>query len=539
MTRTMLALLLACQPALAAAPTLTHIFPAGCRRGDKVTVTCSGSFNWKDVNVWAPGLKASALKDSGKVEIEVPAGFAADRAWIRLHSREGASAVVPFLVGDLPEVLETEPNNRSADTKPLGLPLVVNGVLTRGEVDTFAVKLLKGQTLVAAVDANTRLGSPMDAVVQVVAPSGVVAAENHDDLGLDPRLAHVAREAGIHRVRVFAFPAAPDSSIAFAGNASYVYRLALTTGPYATHAMPVAVSLSKPGVVQPGGWNIPAGIMGTVSFPGLGGLEEHPGSEAPGLPPGSRMARVAAPGIVGMMEMPALSVPLVQQAVGATKLTAPAAVSGHLAATRSRNLYQLDMKKGQRLTVALQARSLGFPTDPVVRWVDPSGKVAAEADDTGSNPDPGLSVSAAVDGIHTLQVSDRFSHGGPRHRYLLTVRPPVPEVGLSMAADSLVVPLGKPGDLVVKVARRGQGSAGPVTIRVEGLPAGVKAPEVVSEATGPTAASVTIKLTGDGKAWSGPVRVVGKAREIPDTFALVPARMGVSLDTLWLTVAGK
>ena len=379
--------------------------------------------------------------------------------------------------------------------------MVVNGALAKGEVDSFAVDLKKGQALVAALDANTRLGSPMDAVLQVVSPAGAVAAENHDHLGLDPRLAHVALAEGIHMVRVFAFPSMPDSSISFAGSASYVYRLTLTTGPFATHAAPVAVSLGKPGAARPEGWNIPKGTTGVVSFPGIEGLVEHLPAEVPALAPGARMGRVTAPGVSGAMEAVALPVPLVPQSPdGATNLSAPAAVSGHLAAPRAKNIYKLDMKKGQRLLVTLNARSLGFPTDPVVRWIDPAGKVVTEADDMGSYPDPTMSVTASVDGIHTLQVADRFGHGTERHRYLLTVRPVVPEFDLSVAVDNLVLPAGKAGELAVKVTRKGQGPVGPIAIRVEGLPAGVKVSDVVSEATGPTAAAVTLKFTGDGKA---------------------------------------
>lgn len=540
MIRTVFALILFASQALAAAPTLTHIFPAGGQRGAKVTVTCSGAFDWKKVKVWSPGVKAGILKESGKLEIEIPKDLPADRIWLRLHTDEGASPVVPFLVGDLPEVMESEPNNRPSETKPLGLPLVVNGALAKGEVDSFSVDLKKGQTLVAALDGNARLGSPMDAVLQVVSPGGAVVAENHDDLGLDPRLAHAARVDGIHLVRVFAFPATPDSSISFAGNTSYVYRLTLTTGPFATHAAPVAVPLAKPGMARPGGWNIPQGIMGTVSFPKVDGITEHLPAEAPSLPQGARMARVTAPGIAGMMEVVAIPAPLVSQAAtGPTELSVPCAVSGVLAAPRAKNIHRLEMKKGQRLLVSVNGRSLGFATDPVMRWIDPAGKLVTEADDMGSNPDPTLTVTAATDGIHTLQVADRFSYGSERHRYLLTVRQPTPEYDLSVTADNLALPAGKPGELAVKVARKGQGPVGPITIKVEGLPLGVKAPEVVSEATGPTAAAVTLKLTGDGKAWAGPIRVVGKAKDLPETAALVPARMGVALETIWLTVPGK
>ena len=141
----------------AAPPTLSHLFPAGGQRGTKVTVTASGSFTWP-VRVWAPGLEATPTADSGKIDITIPADLPADRIWLRLFSAEGASATFPFQVGTLPEILEKEPNNSPKTAQKLeGTSLLVNGILEGADVDTFAVELQAGQTLVAAVEANTAL----------------------------------------------------------------------------------------------------------------------------------------------------------------------------------------------------------------------------------------------------------------------------------------------------------------------------------------------------------------------------------------------
>ena len=180
-------------------------------------MTCAGKFEWP-VKVFAPGIDVTAGSESGKLEISIPADLPADRVWVRLYNAEGASAAVPFLIGQLPEINEQEPNNTTRNAQALADPNVaINGGLTAADVDGFAVRLEAGQTLVAALDANTRLGSPMDAIVQVVSPDGIVLAENHDDLGLDPRLAFTATHAGTVIVRLFAFPAAPDTTIAFRG----------------------------------------------------------------------------------------------------------------------------------------------------------------------------------------------------------------------------------------------------------------------------------------------------------------------------------
>ena len=72
--------------------------------------------------------------------------------------------------------------------------------------------LKRGQTLVAALKGH-RLGSPMDAVLQVVSPAGFVLSQNDDGAGLDPRLVFEATEAGRYVVRGFAFPSEPNSTI--------------------------------------------------------------------------------------------------------------------------------------------------------------------------------------------------------------------------------------------------------------------------------------------------------------------------------------
>ncbi|MDP7274357.1 MAG: hypothetical protein QF363_02675, partial [Planctomycetaceae bacterium] len=95
----------------AAAPTLTRLFPAGGQRGTTVKVECTGKFKWP-VKIWAPGVKVVALKDSGQIQVTIPADLAADRVWIRLYDAEGASPALPFLLSNLAEFLEKEPNNR-------------------------------------------------------------------------------------------------------------------------------------------------------------------------------------------------------------------------------------------------------------------------------------------------------------------------------------------------------------------------------------------------------------------------------------------
>ena len=50
--------------------------------------------------------------------------------WLRLYNAEGASAAVPFLIGQLPEVAEQEPNNTLQNAQSIAMPQVtINGAL--------------------------------------------------------------------------------------------------------------------------------------------------------------------------------------------------------------------------------------------------------------------------------------------------------------------------------------------------------------------------------------------------------------------------
>ncbi|MBM4077092.1 MAG: hypothetical protein FJ267_15790, partial [Planctomycetes bacterium] len=243
--------------AWAAAPTLTHLSPAGGQRGTKVSVTCAGSFTWP-VSVFAPGVEVSVGQESGKLEVTIPTDLETDRVWIRLHSAEGASAALPFLIGNLKEIAETEPNNSPKNAQQIADSAVtINGALIDADVDGFQVNLSAGQTLVANVDGNTKLGSPMDSILQVASADGFVLADNHDEVGLDPRIVFTAKKTGTYIVRLFGYPSNPDTTIAYRGAANYIYRLTLTTGPYVTHSIPLAHQKDTPDLVVPIGWNIP------------------------------------------------------------------------------------------------------------------------------------------------------------------------------------------------------------------------------------------------------------------------------------------
>jgi len=255
-----LCLLLQPTPGTSAPPALTSLAPAGGQRGTTAGVTASGTFDAWPVKFWASdrAVSVTAGQEKGKLSVTVGKDAAPGVCWVRAFDATGASQLRPFVVGTLPEVAEVEPNDTPSKPQALGPSVVVNGKLAKaGDVDVFAVKLARGQTLVAAADANHALRSPMDAVLQVTSADGTVLEQNHDHRGVDPQVVYAAPKDGTYLVRLFAFPSQPDSSIRHFGSEACVYRLTLTTSGVIDFAAPLAVERGKEATLTLHGWNLP------------------------------------------------------------------------------------------------------------------------------------------------------------------------------------------------------------------------------------------------------------------------------------------
>jgi hypothetical protein len=471
-------------PLLAAPPKLNSLFPPGGQRGQTLQLTAAGEFSNWPVQVWTdrPGLTTTCEPDKGKLKIEIAGDAIPGVYWLRLFDAEGASSLRPLVVGTLPEVAEAEPNDSPDKPQALDARVVVNGKLAKnGDVDGFALELSQGQTLVAAVQANAVLGSPMDSVLQVceliprpgtssqaAVVEAFVAAQNHDAIGLDPQIAFTAPRSGRYLVRLFAFPSEPNSTIGFAGGDNFVYRLTLTTGGYVDHALPLALP-REASRVSFAGWNVPEAA------------QDIPAGEEPlvWLFHPEYAGALALPRVTGASLLAAESDPPAPQ-----ELQLPATVSGRFESDGDVDEFVVRGKKDQKLRVRAEARTLGFPTDAVLVLVDESGKSLAEVDDDGRNErDPALNATLPADGAYRVQVRDLHGRGGQRLVYRLTIEEPQPDFELSLAADSLVLEAAKPLEIPLTVIGRDAFSEG-VEIHVLGLPAGVTAEPLSVQAAG-------------------------------------------------------
>jgi hypothetical protein len=508
-------------PALgvAAPPEVTALYPAGGQQGTTVKVALQGKVETDKLQLWCdrPGVELAGPDGKEGVELKIAPDVPAGWCWLGFFNAEGAAAQRPFYIGGVPELLEDESNNRISEANKIAaLPAVMNGVLRRsGDVDTFSCELKAGQTLVAALTARQQIDSPFDALLQVTDARGFVMKQSDDVAGSDPHIAFTAPADGLYAVRVFGFPGTPDSSIRFAGNANFIYRLMLTTGPFVGRTMPCAVQQAVATTVAAEGWNLPSGAE----------------IELPALPAGVR--DVGAPGWLSAARVLSTPFPVALAAVDNSRAKAqavslPACVAGQLAPGADQ-AWKFAAKKGEKLSLRATARALGSPLDVVLRIVDAKGQTLQEVDDAvQDHADAVLDFTAPDDGEFTAIVRDRFAHGGPEYIYALTIALPQPDFALSVANDAFTLTPGKDFELSVNVEARA-GFDGEVEIRLDGLPEGCTAEpvKITPQASGSSgrsgrsggrrggsspsnAAKLVIKTTTtDG--WSGEFRVVAKS----------------------------
>jgi hypothetical protein len=474
--------------------------------------------------------------EKGMLWITVGDDAPAGRRWLRIYDDEGASALRPFLIGTIAEAVEKEPNNDLKHAQVVDFePVTINGKLAvRGDVDGFAVRLSRGQTLVASLEANRQLGSPMDAILQVVNRDGFVLAHNDDERDRDPQLVFEAPRDNVYIVRTFAFPATPDARIGFSGSETYIYRLTLSTGGFFDHTFPLAVARdgSPRCAVRAEGWNIPESAATIAVHPELADR--------------SGILRLFRRQLANTAEVLVVDHPVVLETEPnsidiAQPVTPPVTICGRSDTDGDRDVYRFRASKGATFTIRADARVLGFPLDPTLRLIDDSGRTLAEADDSGGRNarDAELSFTAPDDGHYRLIVRDLNSRGGPRYLYRASILPRQADVRLTLKTDRYSISPGKRSNIQVDVDRR-NGFDDPVVVEAIALPEGVTAKPVTSTAKGESMRSVNLILEARDGARAGPFCVLGRIETGPTCTRFAEARVeGFDATTAdaWLSVA--
>lgn len=532
------ALLLVAAALVGAPPNVAALVPSGCQIGQSVEVAAQGSVGDKP-QAWVSreGLKIEFAESGNKFKVTVAENAAPGLCWIRVFNAEGASPLRPFVIGTLAEVAEKEPNNAAKEAQKLeSSQVVVNGVLDKGgDVDTFAVSLKAGQTLVASLMAKGTLGSPMDGVLQVLGPRGFVMEHNDDDHGFDPQIVFTAPADGDYAVRVFAFPDQANSSIAFAGGANYIYRLTLTTGAFVDYTEPMSVGrlvAGEPPAPQAQrlrlrGWNL---------LPELTELSTDAAASDPFVVRHPLLGNT----LTLPVELHSSVVELTERPAELQEIALPSSMTGVIGKPDEVDVFRLKLAAKQAIVLRTDARLAGSPLDPLLRILKADGSQLQEVDDGSKGDfDPDANFTAPEEGEYRISITDRFGLGGPRFFYRLTALTSQPDFELKVAADSFVLNPEKPLEIPVTVDRQ-RGLTSEIEVVATGLPEKVTADPIVSLKEGDSAKSVKLMLkTEAGVTFSGPIHIVGRVKSEPPIEKPASATLtafNATTRELWLTV---
>jgi hypothetical protein len=528
----LLFLSLHCAIAAAEPPTLTRLFPAGAQRGSAFSVEYKGSLGDGDLRFWSshPSVGWEKSEEQNRLRVTIAADAVPGVTWMRVVNSAGVSATMPFIVGHLPECSEVEPNDLLRDSMRVDpLPQLINGVLEkRGDVDHYRVAVRAGETLVASIYAERELQSEVDASLQLVDENGNVIAQNLDYHGLDPQIAWTADKDRQVVVRVFGFPANPDSTIALAGGENYLYRLQLTTGPFCEGVMPLAVSAIKTTELTAMGWNLD----------GHGPLEVAP------QPPGSATYRFVLDNVPGTFPLPVTEHPIFvlppgHSDKGPSNITIPAVVCGKISEAGQVDVLEFDAEADTPWQLTLESRRLGYPLDAIVTIEEAaSGKRLLEVDDSNRQPDPELQWTAPATGRYRVTIKDVNGIGEAHNLYRLSIARQLADYRATAGGTSFKGKAGEPLEIPIQIERQ-FGFDQPLVIGLSEAVEGLELTPVISEAGGDTAKEVKLQVLA-GSALVTSLRLqVGLATDAGDGAAttakpVVDAATGI--EEIWITI---
>lgn len=189
--------------AVSTGPLLEQVYPLGGQRGRETV------FEFHGANLAAPQQRFT-LPATGSQFV------------LRLPDDQRAVGEVCVELDDLTEILEAEPNDAMPQT--VSVPTILNGrIQSPGDVDVWTFTAKKGTEYDFDVRA-ARLGSPLDAVLELQDATGKRLADADDSPGLqtDARLRWSAPADGEYRLAI-------KDRLASRGDARFAYRIRIVS----------------------------------------------------------------------------------------------------------------------------------------------------------------------------------------------------------------------------------------------------------------------------------------------------------------------
>lgn len=483
------------QPVPTKLPDSVHIFPAGAQRGSTVKVHVgleqappSTEFFIRGDAITGDSVLATEIFDKGnpsprrapnEVPINYPRQWAAEVTvgadapigaayWNTFCASGGSTGSLPFIIGDLPELIENEPNSNLSIAETVELPITVNGQI-HGErdLDYYRFHLDAGDVVYCDIFAR-RLGSTLEPTVAIVDSNGQSLPVQEDMLGDDPLIAFKATESGDYFLQI--------GNVSYHGTPSHVYRATITKRPVVTYVYPIggiAGETSKFSFYSLDGAgqllemsrevSIPENTTGTYSY-----SDESFANDV--------SLRIIPEGQTPITTFLHRQNPEIPIKVGQT-------ANGQLPPF-GKDTFAVEVVEEGFIELNVIAPMKTSATGLVIMSItDPDGKVVGRNKITTTSQDrKAYDYIATKPGIYTVEIK---SVGGinSEHRvsgYQFDVRTAEPSFELTAGVDCLSVTQGDALEIPIKLTRLG-GFNGAVEITLDGLPENVTIENAVIE----------------------------------------------------------
>ena len=369
-------------------PTLASVKPLGAARGMTVEMTVEGLNlagatqvyfsepgikakivrvkelpDLSDVRLGANGTQSSVdvgpLPPRNQVTVELDISPEAPVGPVRFRvltplgtSPEGSFLVEPYF-GESPD---REPNDTLETAFETYLPTVLVGAISRaGDLDHFKINVKAGDDLVFENQAM-RIGSTLQPIVRILAADQSIVREfGYDGGSTVSRFSHKFDKGGTYYIRI--------SDYESSGKASNFYRILVGKLPVAVSAYPLGIRRGSDKQVAISGYN-----LGAASVMAKG--------TASASDPDAAIFRPKAPSGDAFTEVKlALGDDPEVEASGSTQTVAlPVTINGRISAPGKEHLYRFAARKGQAVSIDVNARRLGSDLDSFVEVLDAKGQ---------------------------------------------------------------------------------------------------------------------------------------------------------------------
>ncbi len=536
-------------------PMVTHTHPLAVQRGtvQEATVSCNGGslVDAYQVLIEGTGVTAEVVppKDPPKVDPNAPLPAlrtltlritATPQAPLgvrefRIVTRHGVSSLGQLLVVDAPVVVEAGGNTTPDKAQTLPVPCVVCGRIEAAEnVDYYAFPAKAGQTLTFEVHAARLqdkihdLQKHIDPLLTVYDASGKEVAASDDGRFADPLLVFTAPADGTYRLAI--------RDAKFDGDPRWCYALSISERPRVLQLFPIGVRPGSTTTFTPV-LSHPQRPQWTAATPATAGIHALTFR----VPPDNAETNPAA---VVVTDLPIIAEQepndTPQQA---NRLPCPGGVNGRIDQRRDLDHFLITAKKGQPIKIEVFARRFGtiltsrLDSQLDVLSADGKNVLASNDDQSPAMKDSGLVFTPPNDGDYLIRIRDLNNKGGEEYVYFLTCTPARPDFSLKVDPSIAMIGPGCHAAWYVHVNRQ-NGLAGPVRVRVEGLPPGVSAHPLTIPAN-MTQGLLLLSAAMDAPVGAAAVRVIGEAEATIDGRTETLRREAVAVEEIYFPGGGR